>query len=364
MLSGAGAQQVHETWRGEDVQGYLSGLIDWVESDRNIDVFLNSQITQVDGFVGNFKTTVTTQGQSRVLEHGVTLIASGASELKPDQYLYGQDSRVVTGLELQQRFIDKDPRLRTPGYRRIYPVRGLAHPGTTVLFQGLLYPVHQKRPETQRDQPGNGCRCSVPGLAFVRVTGRSISSGPVPRHRVCSPRHGQGIVAVGDREDLKVILCRSGAGTIDGDPARSFGTCIRHRSGRKKYLWPSFTRYPLMTTAFLRKPMSNSGPWILPRTAFLSAVSLMHRRSIDESITQAQAAAARAVTVLSMENIKMGGIVSQIFPNDVPGAWDVSMSVLLAPSHSIRRSSWPKSIRPCARGAAPVRQHARQRLRR
>ncbi|MBW2014393.1 MAG: heterodisulfide reductase, partial [Deltaproteobacteria bacterium] len=63
---------------------------------------------QVDGFIGNFKTTVSTNGQSSVLEHGVTLIASGASELKPDRYLYGQDSRVVTGLELQQRFIDND----------------------------------------------------------------------------------------------------------------------------------------------------------------------------------------------------------------------------------------------------------------
>ena len=111
---GARRRQVHETWRGEDVQGYLSGLIHWVESDPNIDVFLNSQITQVDGFIGNFKTTITTNGQSNTLEHGVTLIASGASELKPDQYLYGQDSRVVTGLELQQRFMDKDPCLREP----------------------------------------------------------------------------------------------------------------------------------------------------------------------------------------------------------------------------------------------------------
>ena len=106
---GGQARNLHETWRGEDIQGYLKGLIDAVESDPAIDIFLNSRITQVDGFVGNFNTTVTSNGNSRVLEHGVTLIASGASEFKPDQYLYGQDSRVVTGLELQQRFIGNDP---------------------------------------------------------------------------------------------------------------------------------------------------------------------------------------------------------------------------------------------------------------
>jgi heterodisulfide reductase subunit A len=37
-------------------------------------------------------------------------------------------------------------------------------------------------------------------------------------------------------------------------------------------------------------------------------------KTIDESITQAQAAAARAVTVLAMENIKLGGIISHIDP--------------------------------------------------
>ena len=42
-------------------------------------------------------------------------------------------------------------------------------------------------------------------------------------------------------------------------------------------------------------------------------------KSLDESITQAQAAAARAVTVLSMENIKMGGIVSHIIPERCSG---------------------------------------------
>ncbi|MFZ0483959.1 MAG: FAD-dependent oxidoreductase, partial [Desulfobacterales bacterium] len=112
---GGQARHLHETWRGEDIQGYLTQLKDTIQSDDNIEVFLNAKITQVDGFVGNFKTTVTTNGENRVLEHGVTIIASGASEFKPDGYLYGQDSRVVTGLELQQRFIDKDPSLDDVG---------------------------------------------------------------------------------------------------------------------------------------------------------------------------------------------------------------------------------------------------------
>ncbi len=106
---GGQARYLHETWRGEDIQGYLTSLTAAVQSDDNITVFLNAEITHVDGFVGNFKTTISCNGEDKVLEHGVTIIASGASEFKPDGYLYREDTRVVTGLELQQRFIDKDP---------------------------------------------------------------------------------------------------------------------------------------------------------------------------------------------------------------------------------------------------------------
>ena len=108
---GGQARHLHETWRGEDIQQHLAGLIEGIQSDSNIEIFMNSQIEQVDGFVGNFKTTVQNSGKSTILEHGVTIIASGASELMPDQFLYGQDPRVVTGLELQHRFIENDPSL-------------------------------------------------------------------------------------------------------------------------------------------------------------------------------------------------------------------------------------------------------------
>ena len=109
---GGHARFVHETWRGEDVQSYLTGIVEEIRNDRNIEVFLNSRITKVDGFAGNFRTTIEQEGESRDLEHGVTIIASGAYELKPDQYLYGKDPRVITGLELQQKFIDNDPLMK------------------------------------------------------------------------------------------------------------------------------------------------------------------------------------------------------------------------------------------------------------
>jgi len=103
---GGQALNLYETWQGEDVQKKLAGLINEAESNKNINILTNTQLKEVNGFVGNFQTTVETAGKDQVIEHGVAIIATGAEEFKPNQYLYGEDPRVVTGLELDRKFID------------------------------------------------------------------------------------------------------------------------------------------------------------------------------------------------------------------------------------------------------------------
>jgi len=105
---GGQASNLYETWRGEDVQAKLAGLIEDVASDPNINILTDSQVKNVDGFVGNFKSTIDTGGKEQVIDHGVAVIATGAQEFKPDGYLYGKDPRVLTGLELDRKFIDND----------------------------------------------------------------------------------------------------------------------------------------------------------------------------------------------------------------------------------------------------------------
>jgi len=103
---GGQALNLYETWQGEDVQAKLADLIKSVTSDPNINVLTNSEVKAVGGFVGNFSTTVETAGKEKVIDHGVAIIATGAQEFKPDQYLYGKDPRVLTGLELDRKFMD------------------------------------------------------------------------------------------------------------------------------------------------------------------------------------------------------------------------------------------------------------------
>lgn len=109
---GGNARNLYQTWKGEDVQENLSRLIEEVQSNPKIDISLDTELKQVDGFVGNFRSILRTNGREEILEHGIAIVATGASELRPDQHLYGEDSRVLTALELDRKLIEKDASLR------------------------------------------------------------------------------------------------------------------------------------------------------------------------------------------------------------------------------------------------------------
>ncbi len=78
---------------------FMNELIGKVRDSKNITVHLNSEVKDVGGFVGNFKVK-TTDGE---VEGGAIIVATGANEYRPTEYLYGQDQRVMTQLELEKK---------------------------------------------------------------------------------------------------------------------------------------------------------------------------------------------------------------------------------------------------------------------
>jgi heterodisulfide reductase subunit A len=111
---GGNARRLGRTWRGEDVQKKLASLIEQVEENPLVEVFLKTTISQVEGFVGNFKTELATPDGAKEVEHGACIIATGATELNTDQYLHNKDPRVVTGMELEDRLAQGELGLEGP----------------------------------------------------------------------------------------------------------------------------------------------------------------------------------------------------------------------------------------------------------
>ncbi len=99
------ARDLTTTIEGEDIQRYLLELVDKVTNHEKIQVLTESLIVGFSGFKGNFTTEIMVGPgmYERKIDHGVVILATGANEYKPSEYLYGQDYRVMTQIELGKR---------------------------------------------------------------------------------------------------------------------------------------------------------------------------------------------------------------------------------------------------------------------
>nr|WP_272954155.1 CoB--CoM heterodisulfide reductase iron-sulfur subunit A family protein [Ramlibacter lithotrophicus] len=109
---GGMARRIHYTTDGLDVQAYLNDLKKKTYRHQLIRVITDATITEVSGYVGNFVTKVRTKGRIVELKHGAAIIATGADEYKPTEYLYGQDARVMTQLELEGKIVAGDEHVK------------------------------------------------------------------------------------------------------------------------------------------------------------------------------------------------------------------------------------------------------------
>jgi len=108
---GGMARRLYYTLEGLDVQAYLQELVHKVYQHPLVHVLTNAVITEATGYVGNFITKVKSDRGVTEIQHGAAVIAIGAEEYKPTEYLYGKDDRVLTLLELEEKIFKKEERL-------------------------------------------------------------------------------------------------------------------------------------------------------------------------------------------------------------------------------------------------------------
>ncbi len=307
------ALDIHETWQGENVAENVSRLINDVQSDENIEIHTGAAISHVEGFVGNFITTVQTADAKVDLEHGVTIIASGANEFKPDQYLYDEDDRVLTGLELDRKLIADDP--------------AIAEINTAVFIQC----VGSRIPER-------------PYCSKVCCT-HSIKNALTLKER--NPEMDVYILyrdmrAYGLREDLYREAREKGISFLrynaqkgievdyDGDELQVEFTDTVMR--RKMAINPDML---VLATAIIppaENPIAQQYKVTLNHDGFFMEAHAKLRpvdcstdgvflcglahgpKPIDESVAQAIAAATRAITLLAKKNISISGTVAEVSP--------------------------------------------------
>lgn len=104
---GGMAKRIHYTLEGDDVRSFLDDLIRKVYRNPSVHVYNDAEITKAAGYVGNFTTGVKYGNISKEIRHGIVIIATGAAEYSPAEYLYEENPNVVTNIELGEK-IDRE----------------------------------------------------------------------------------------------------------------------------------------------------------------------------------------------------------------------------------------------------------------
>ncbi len=311
---GGQARNLYRTARGEDIAAALSDMIHQVENDPRITVHLNTTITSVQGFVGNFKTRIASAGaEDQTLEHGVAVIATGASGLVPTEYGYGEDPRILTSLELDRKLIDNDPSLETLKTAVFIQCVGSRIPermycSRVCCTHSIDNAIHLKRknPDARvfilyRDIRTYGekellyQKAREAGVIFIRY---SLDNKPVVRLE-----NGRRLVTVQDPILKKAV-------TIDADLLVLATAIVPPESETLA----KFFKVPLNEDGFFVEKHAKLGPSEFATDGVFLCGLAHYPKPIDESIAQARAAASCAVTLLARKTILTSGNVAKVNP--------------------------------------------------
>ena len=145
VLGGA-ARRLLSTYKGEDVKTFLARLTAEIQAEPKVAVHLHTSVSEVQGFVGNFKTTLLSGDASEIIEHGVAILATGAKEYKPQEYLYGEHPGGSDPTGVGRTFATGGCPPGSGRKFRVYSMRGFPGRKPSLLLEGLLHPLGESGP--------------------------------------------------------------------------------------------------------------------------------------------------------------------------------------------------------------------------
>jgi len=100
------------TLKGSNPQDLLSGLIKDVEGNGSIHLYSETEVLGFEKKNGHYQTRIRHRGEEKILDHGALILATGGKEVTPREYLYGEDSRVMTQRQLERMIHSDDKSLK------------------------------------------------------------------------------------------------------------------------------------------------------------------------------------------------------------------------------------------------------------
>ena len=299
-------REVHSTLEGDDVQKFLADVIERVENNPQIFVHLGVTVDNIEGFVGNF---VTTLADNATINHGALLLATGGIEYSPSEYGYAESDKVITQRELEKMLVEKEPD-NQDSYVMIQCVGSREEPNnfcSRVCCLDALknsIAIKERAPDAQvvviyRDIRSYGLkedyykRARDLGVIFLLYT-------PDEKPEVVNGENGLRVTLPGK------VLGKEIA--IDADYvvlSAGFRPQPDSEELSKKF------KLTCNVEGFFMEAHVKLRPVDFPSEGFFLAGLAHAPKNLEETISQAQAAAGRAGALLSHDSLTVSGVISK-----------------------------------------------------
>ncbi|MCI5196671.1 MAG: 4Fe-4S dicluster domain-containing protein, partial [Candidatus Electrothrix sp. AW5] len=296
---------------GKNPRQAVQAVIERVHSHPKITVHTEAQVTACSGYVGNFTTTVESKGASEIINHGVTVLATGGNPYQPTQYCYGQSPKIVTQLDLEKRLVAEQDNLKTAKQAVMIQCVGsrdedLTYCSRVCCGQALKNALRLKtlQPEMQivvlyRDMRSYGFleddyrKARRLGVTFTRY---SLEHKPEVSVEGEAVRVLYFDPLLGEELEVEADLLALATGIVPEDPMSL----------------AKMLKVPITAEKFFLEAHVKLQPVDLPVDGIYVCGLAHSPRSMDETVAQAQAAAGRACQPLAKGSVTPAPIVSQI----------------------------------------------------
>ena len=304
-----------------DPQKELKSMIGKVRKHPRIKLHLSSTVKTIEGSMGNFKTTLETPDGEVAFKHGTVIVATGAVEHKPSEYLYGQDPRVITQTQFEESMAEA----------AVHP--DIAQAGSVVMIQCVG--------SREKEHPSCSRICCSTAIknarrfkklrpdARIYVLYRDIRAyGFNEEHYRKAREEGVIFLRYTDEDKPQVAHGNGKLNITLNDPLLNrkitleadrliLSAGIVAEPGNEQLAQQ--LKVPLTQDKFFLEAHMKLRP-VDFATEGVYLCGLAHSpKNIEESIIQACGAASRSATILAKSRVELDGIVSQVIDENCDG---------------------------------------------
>jgi heterodisulfide reductase subunit A-like polyferredoxin len=308
---GGNLHDIHFTFEHNDITGFTKNLIKQVESHPNIKVYLGTEIASIAGHIGKFNITLSKAGQKSEITTGAIIVATGAGKAQTSEFMYGKSQQVMTQVELEKRLFEKTYPAKGQNIVMIQCVgsRNTEHPYCSRICCSMAVKnalaIKKQDPNANiyvlyRDVRTYGFRekyymqAREAGVVFIRY-----NPDAPPQIR----QNGELVVTLKSPDLTEQI-------EIEADNV-VLSTGVEADKVNNKRI-SDMLKVPLNADGFYVEAHMKLRP-VDFTTEGIFLCGLAHSpKAIDENISQARAAAARAATVLSKTHLDVSAQVSYV----------------------------------------------------